>query len=96
MLGTHQITALARRIERLELLQAAGADVRFCDVADCESIPTVVEAAVAAQGKIDCLIYCAGVQMIKPMRSLKTNDVNFSYRETLAHSLPGKTRHRNI
>lgn len=75
MLDTHQVTALARRIDRLELLQAAGADVRFCDVADFESIPTVVEAAVAAQGKIDCLIYCAGVQMIKPMRSLKTNDI---------------------
>lgn len=75
LVKTHRVTAIARRIDRLATLEAAGASIFQCDVSDLESIPTIVDTAVETHGKIDCLIYCAGTQMIKPMRALKTSDI---------------------
>lgn len=75
LVKTHRVTAIARRIDRLSALEAAGASIFQCDVSDLESIPTIVDTAVETHGKIDCLIYCAGTQMIKPMRALKTSDI---------------------
>lgn len=75
LVETHQVTAIARRTDRLAALGASGASILQCDVSDLESIPAIVDAAVEANGKIDCLIYCAGMQVIKPMRSMKTSDI---------------------
>jgi gluconate 5-dehydrogenase len=74
--STHSVTALARRIDRLAPLEEVGdvAPVR-CDVADLSSIDTIVKQAVQARGKIGCLVYCAGVQQIRPLRMLQIEDI---------------------
>jgi NADP-dependent 3-hydroxy acid dehydrogenase YdfG len=75
LVKSHRVTAIARRIDRLAALEAEGASIFQCDVSNLESIPVIVDTAVEAHGKIDCLIYCAGAQLIKPIRALKTSEI---------------------
>ncbi len=75
MLATHHVTAFARRVDRLSTLCAQGATAVACDVTDLASIAPKVESAVADHGKLDAMIYCAGLQSIKPMRALKVDDI---------------------
>jgi gluconate 5-dehydrogenase len=73
--ATHHVTALARRVERLQPFSEEGVNALRCDVTDVSQITTIVDAAVAACGKISCLIYCAGIQEIKPIRMLREPDI---------------------
>ncbi|TXN75953.1 SDR family oxidoreductase [Methylobacterium sp. WL18] len=83
LLGTVQVTALGRRADRLAELAAAGAAAVSCDVMDLASIGGVIEAAVAERGLLTGLVYCAGIQVIKPMRSLTVEEVERVYRTNL-------------
>lgn len=73
---TMKVTALARRVERLEALGNSNIDGGYCDVRDIESVNAAVEAAVAANGKVSAIVYCAGAQVIKPMRIIKPADID--------------------
>lgn len=70
------VTALARRTEKMAPLADIGITPMACDVSDLDSIASIVQLAVAERGKIDKLVYCAGLQSIKPMRGLKVDDIN--------------------
>lgn len=70
------VTALARRAERLEELAPLGVDAAVCDATDFEALGTAVESAVAKRGKISHLICAAGVQRIKPSRLMKPADLS--------------------
>jgi gluconate 5-dehydrogenase len=70
-----RVTALSRRIERLAPLRESGVEAVFCDVAQLESIAPLVENIVARRGKVSALVYCAGAQLVRPMRSLKLDDI---------------------
>lgn len=69
------VTAVARRLERLQELERLGVHCVQGDVAEVETLTAIVEGAVAENGKISSLIYCAGLQMIKPLRLSKPADI---------------------
>lgn len=70
------VTALARRVDRFEPAGHAGITGLFCDVRDSASIDAALTQAVAERGKISALVYCAGAQIIKPMRVMKAADID--------------------
>lgn len=78
-----RITALARRADRLAELEALGCAVVAADVTDLPAIGCVLQAAVAERGLLTGLVYCAGVQIIKPMRSLGVEEIERLYRTNL-------------
>lgn len=71
----YHVTALARRVELLEPLSEAGVEAVYCDVAQLETIAPLVERIVARRGRISALVYCAGAQLVRPMRALKVEDI---------------------
>ncbi|MBE7199240.1 MAG: SDR family oxidoreductase [Parafilimonas terrae] len=77
------VTALARRTDRLAELAAAGIATIAADVTDLAAIGGVLQAAVAERGPLTGLVYCAGVQIIKPMRSLGVDEVERLYTTNL-------------
>jgi len=77
------VTAMARRLDRLQELEPLGVGCVQCDVSDVASIAPAVDASVAERGKISSLIYCAGIQKIKPIRILKAPEI----RDVLAVNL---------
>lgn len=81
--GGARITALARRADRLAELEALGCTAVAADVTDLPAIGGVLQAAVAERGLLTGLVYCAGVQVIKPMRSLGVEEVERLYRTNL-------------
>ncbi|MGU3662180.1 SDR family NAD(P)-dependent oxidoreductase [Methylobacterium fujisawaense] len=81
--GGARITALARRADRLAELEALGCAAVAADVTDLPAIGGVLQAAVAERGLLTGLVYCAGVQVIKPMRSLSVEEVERLYRTNL-------------
>ena len=70
-----QVTAIARRLDRLEQLAPLGVDAVACDAADFEALGRAVEAAVAKRGKISSFVLCAGLQKIKPLRITKPDEL---------------------
>ncbi|MCJ2016183.1 SDR family oxidoreductase [Methylobacterium sp. E-065] len=77
------VTALARRTDRLAELADAGIATVAADVTDLRAIGGVLQAAVAERGLLTGLVYCAGVQLIKPMRSLGVDEVERLYKTNL-------------
>ncbi|MCJ2087494.1 SDR family oxidoreductase [Methylobacterium sp. E-005] len=77
------VTALARRADRLAELAEAGIATVAADVTDLAAIGGVLQSAVAERGLLTGLVYCAGVQLIKPMRSLGVDEVERVYKTNL-------------
>jgi 3-oxoacyl-[acyl-carrier protein] reductase len=72
---SYQVTAVARRLDRMFPLEKVGVFPIACDVACLDEIKPVVENAVMLRGKISKMVYCAGLQSIKPLRGLKVSDI---------------------
>jgi len=81
--GQGSVTALARRADRLADLAGAGIATVAADVTDLAAIGGVLQSAVAERGLLTGLVYCAGVQVIKPMRSLGVDEVERLYKTNL-------------
>ncbi len=81
--GGARITALARRADRLAELESLGCAAVAADVTDLPAIGGVLQATVAERGLLTGLVYCAGVQVIKPLRSLGVEEVERLYRTNL-------------
>lgn len=75
LLSDHRVSVIARRADRLAALQEAGASAFPGDVADLDGIAGLIGAAVARHGPLDALIYCAGAQLVKPLRSTSPADL---------------------
>ena len=73
--GKFRISALARRVHVFEDFDPENVRCVSCDVSSAESIEVAFSVAVKEFGKISVLIICAGVQLIKPIRSLKLADI---------------------
>lgn len=73
--GDHQLSLLARRVDRIEALVGDNGTAYSCDVANSEQLSDRIKTAVAAHGKIDRLVYCAGRQLIKPLRAVSAADM---------------------
>jgi NAD(P)-dependent dehydrogenase (short-subunit alcohol dehydrogenase family) len=67
------VSAIARRAERLDAL--AGATSFVADLADFDAARQAVEAAVEKSGPARSFVYCAGMQLIKPVRLSKPEEV---------------------
>ena len=78
-----RITALARRSDRLADLAGPNVATVTADVTDLSGIAAVLEGAVAEGGPLTGLVYCAGFQVLKPMRSLTIDEVERLYRTNL-------------
>lgn len=70
------VTALARRADRLATLSEHGIFVSACDVTDFEALESAVTLAVERLGKLSAVVYCAGHQLIKPLRTITAKDLN--------------------
>lgn len=79
LLEDHAVSVVARRSERLQPLCERGATAFPADVTALDSIPKLVADVVAANGPLTALIYCAGMQRLKPMRTMSVKDVEQLY-----------------
>lgn len=71
----HEIAAIARDPERLELLRSqTGSTVYACDVLDEASLKSVVERIVDEEGPIDGLVHSVGSIVIKPLHAMSLED----------------------
>ncbi len=81
----HRIFAMARREDRLAELEGMGIVPLPFDVENLNEIVPTVKALVKVHGPLAGVIYCAGVQSIKPIRMLKADEVERLFRiNTLA------------
>ena len=70
-----RVFAMARRAERLEELTAEGIVPVVFDVTRFDEIAPTLKALAKEHGRFRALVYCAGVQNIKPLRMLKAADL---------------------
>lgn len=70
-----KVTAIARRTERLSVLEEFGATTISCDATDFGALEAAINGAVERVGQFSAVVYCAGAQQIKPLRSVKTTDI---------------------
>lgn len=75
LVADHHVSLLARRVDRLDALAGPHVTAYPSDVADGVGLSETIKAAVAAHGKIDRFIYCAGRQLIKPLRAASAADI---------------------
>jgi len=73
-IGSMKISALARRAHRLKHLENQGVNVLICDVTDLSALESSINDCVEKFGKLSSIVYCAGVQLIKPLRISTQND----------------------
>lgn len=71
----YAISAFARRGDRLAALAEVGVSTFSVDVTDYDGLKGAVEAAVDMHGPADAFVYCAGAQLIKPVRMTKPDDI---------------------
>lgn len=75
LLDDHMVSVVARRTDRLEALKDRGTAAFGADIADIDAIPKLVADVVAASGPLHALVYCAGMQRLKPMRMMSPVDI---------------------
>lgn len=73
--GSAQVTAIARRVDRLAPLAEQGVTIVGCDATDFEALEASIHDAVRRDGYLNAIVYCAGAQLIRPLRSLKAPDL---------------------
>ena len=81
--GAAVVTVMARRTERLAEIASDRIHPVAADMSDLAGLGPLVQAAVAERGALSALIYCAGVQRVKPMRMMTVEDVEELYRVNL-------------
>lgn len=80
---TTQLTAIARRADRLAELESLGVATIAADISDLGEIPSLVRRAVDAHGLLSAIVYCAGMQKIKPIRSMTAAEIEAVYKLNL-------------
>lgn len=78
-----QVTVLARRADRLAELASAGIFTITADASDLPSIGDLLQKVVSERGILSGLVYCAGSQLLKPLRSCTHDEVEQIYRINL-------------
>ncbi len=81
--GYMNVTAFARREERLKPLNQFGIQTKSVDVNDHIKFKESVEELVSNKGKITHAIYCSGIQKIKPLRSFTYDGIQQIFQTNL-------------
>lgn len=84
LLSDHAVSAVARREDRLVPLRDKGANIHVADIAQLDDIPKLMNDVVAASGPLTALVYCAGMQRLKPVRMMTPAEVRDLYTVNLA------------
>jgi NAD(P)-dependent dehydrogenase (short-subunit alcohol dehydrogenase family) len=71
---SHNVSCLSRRGINFNVEEFEGVSI-FCDVLKSESIKLAFEESISRFGKISTLVFCVGLQLIKPARLLKDDDI---------------------
>lgn len=74
----YNISVLGRNKEQLKLLEKNYKNLKsyFCDVKNYNRLNSTIKKSVNFFGKIDVLLYSAGLQILKPHRLMKKEDFN--------------------
>ncbi len=75
----HKVIAVARRKERLNALGEYGIQPIVFDISHTAEINKFVKGLVNNTGKLLALIYCAGIQDVKPLRVLKVEEAKVMF-----------------
>lgn len=81
--GSARVTAMARRADRLAELASEDIHPVTADVSDAVQLSAAVQEAVAERGLLSGLVYCAGAQRVKPMRTMSVQDIDSVYQVNL-------------
>ena len=85
----NKISAFGRRGSLLKEIAAKSDNIRGyqCDVSDKSNVQIETQNAVNDNGKIDVLIYTAGLQILKPHRLMSQQEFHDSYGANLGGAL---------
>ena len=85
----NKISAFGRHGSLLEEISAKSDNIRGykCDVADKSNVQVETQKAVNDNGKIDVVIYTAGLQILKPHRLMSQQEFHDSYGANLGGAL---------
>ena len=75
----HKVIAVARRTDRLNELREYGIEPVVFDVSDTDKIADFMKELVGRMGRLASLVYCAGVQDVKPLRILKVEEAKMVF-----------------
>lgn len=81
--GPAVVTAVARRADRLAEIASDHIVPLAADMSDLAGLGPLLQEAVVERGPLSALIYCAGVQRVKPVRTMTVQDVEEVYRVNL-------------
>ena len=87
--NTVNISILARRYERLKIISENNENVypHSLDLFNPMEIDQALDDCLGEFGKVDAIIYCAGMQVIKPHRMMKVEDFDNLYKVNLLGAL---------
>jgi NAD(P)-dependent dehydrogenase (short-subunit alcohol dehydrogenase family) len=87
--GMANISILARRYDRLKNISENDETIypHSLDLFNPEEIDQVLDNCLLKFGKVDAIIYCAGMQIIKPHRMMKIDDFDNLYKVNLLGTL---------
>jgi NAD(P)-dependent dehydrogenase (short-subunit alcohol dehydrogenase family) len=79
----YRVHAAARRLERMQGVQEAGAVVHSLDVTDTVSIENLVEAILETEGRIDLLVNNAGIGVYGSVEEVSLEDARRQFEVNL-------------
>jgi NAD(P)-dependent dehydrogenase (short-subunit alcohol dehydrogenase family) len=72
----NRLSLLSRDINKLSPSKKSNISVFSADVCDHSAFKQSISEAVEASGRIDYLVYCPGLQVVKPLRSMSSQEIS--------------------
>ena len=75
ILSDYKLTLIVRNKDKFSKINQKEINIIEFDVLQFDSIAEILENAVEVNGKISSLIYCVGVQLVKPLRNFTIEEI---------------------
>ncbi len=75
ILSDYKLTLIVRNKDKFSSIDKKEINIIEFDVLQFDNIAKILENAVEINGKISSLIYCVGIQLIKPLRNFTTKEI---------------------